>query len=646
MPLMFRCALLVCSFLLLSACSRDQSFNLPEPFVEVIIPACQLEEPDIELLTGIGLRADVKHTEISSLNLNPVFDYQTPEYDVDAGYLIDGVKLTAGRSIVDSENILSLSVFVNDVELEFTDETDVISLNEGETLIDIKVVATVLKQAAFVDCELDEDDLDTTIDLVHEYTVTLNRDGFGELSAFTLSTLDVEALDQFGYSVALYGDTLAIGAIGDDAGPLANPEGVLDVLPDGSNLPTDNAVENSGAVYLFEREADIWQLRQLFKAPFPDIDDRFGHAVALGSDTLVISATNEDSNAGGINGLEDNDLAVDSGAVYVYHREAASWRKVAYIKPQNNVVAHDGFDNDFGHGLILRDDKLWVAAPKEDGSEDSPSGIPDSGAVFVYLRDDNDQWAYGSKIKSPFPQSGDAFGFAMSLGDDLLAIGAPGDDASFTGILEDDELNIEVDTDPRFTVKSLDSGAAYLFSEGGSVLGFFKAENRDAGDRFGSSIAVLEDELFVGAPLEDGRGFGLDREMDNNDILNSGAAYRFAKGELRWSLKNYLKSVAPQAGGLFGTALVFDVSRIAVGAPLEANSGEGQGNVYIFKLQDGNLTYSARIGAEDDDSNSQAEGLGAAIAMSNGRVVSGMSGYALNEAGGIINDAGAVLIND
>jgi hypothetical protein len=108
--------------------------------------------------------------------------------------------------------------------------------------------------------------------------------------------------DSFGDSVALDGDTLAVGASGDDS--------------DATGTSYDAPF--SGAVYVFVRSGSTWTQQAYVKASNPGVEDSFGDSVALDGDTLVVGAQGEDSNATGVYGDQFNNDAPFSGAVYVY----------------------------------------------------------------------------------------------------------------------------------------------------------------------------------------------------------------------------------------------------------------------------------------------------------------------------------------
>jgi trimeric autotransporter adhesin len=107
-----------------------------------------------------------------------------------------------------------------------------------------------------------------------------------------LKASNTRAGDQFGTSVAIDGNLIAVGASGQGG--------------------------SSGAVYLFERTTGIWTQQAFLKASNRAYDDVFGQAVAISSDTVAVGASGENSNASGVGGNQLDDSVVDSGAVYVF----------------------------------------------------------------------------------------------------------------------------------------------------------------------------------------------------------------------------------------------------------------------------------------------------------------------------------------
>ena len=121
--------------------------------------------------------------------------------------------------------------------------------------------------------------------------------------------------DFFGYSLAIDGDTIVVGAPTEDSGE--------STIINGGGASGDNSVRQSGAAYVFVRSDSLWTQQAYLKAPTGDFEDFFGHAVAISGDTVAVSAIGEDANqASIINGEDatDDDLSENSGAVYIFAR--------------------------------------------------------------------------------------------------------------------------------------------------------------------------------------------------------------------------------------------------------------------------------------------------------------------------------------
>lgn len=117
--------------------------------------------------------------------------------------------------------------------------------------------------------------------------------------------------DRFGWDVSLSadGNTLAIGATDEQS----SASGL-------NGNQNDNAIFYAGAVYVFVRSSDGWQLQAYVKSSNTDPLDRFGHAVSLSADgsSLAVGALEEDSFAAGINGNQEDNSFRNAGAVYLY----------------------------------------------------------------------------------------------------------------------------------------------------------------------------------------------------------------------------------------------------------------------------------------------------------------------------------------
>jgi hypothetical protein len=122
-----------------------------------------------------------------------------------------------------------------------------------------------------------------------------------------LKASNTDVGDIFGVSVALSGDTLVVGALGEDSAAT----GV-------NGNQADNNAFDSGAVYVFTRTGGVWSQEAYLKASNTDPGDRFGVSVALSGDTMAVGATGEDSIATGVNGNQADNSTFNSGAAYVF----------------------------------------------------------------------------------------------------------------------------------------------------------------------------------------------------------------------------------------------------------------------------------------------------------------------------------------
>jgi hypothetical protein len=104
--------------------------------------------------------------------------------------------------------------------------------------------------------------------------------------------------DFLGYSVAISGDTMVVGAYKE----ASNATGV-----DGSQ--SDNSAAQSGAAYVFVRSGTSWTQQTYLKASNAGAGDNFGYSVAISGDTIVVGAHREASNATGVDGSQSDNSA-------------------------------------------------------------------------------------------------------------------------------------------------------------------------------------------------------------------------------------------------------------------------------------------------------------------------------------------------
>jgi hypothetical protein len=322
-----------------------------------------------------------------------------------------------------------------------------------------------------------------------------------------LKASNTNAPDQFGSRVALSGDTLVIGAPGESS----NATGV-----DGDQ--TNNNAAQSGAAYVFVRSDTVWSQQVYLKASNTGGGDRFGSSVAISTDTIVVGASGEDSDAKGVDGDQSDNSALDSGAAYVFVRNGGAWNQQAYLKASN---ADPG---DMFGAVAISGNTVVVGAVSEDSNatgvdgDQSDNSTLDSGAAYVFVRSDT-IWSQQAYLKAFNTGAGDSFGSSVGISRNIVVVVAMFEDSNATGVDGDDTNN-----------STLDSGAAYVIVRSGSTWipkAYLKASNTGAEDRFGTSVAAAGSTIVVGAISEDSNATGVNGDEVNESASFAGAAYVF-----------------------------------------------------------------------------------------------------------------------
>lgn len=377
----------------------------------------------------------------------------------------------------------------------------------------------------------------------------------------------------FGASVALSGDTLAVGAA-------YEPSAATGINGD----QFDSSLFFAGAVYVFVRSGAQWSQQAYVKASNTNTGDFFGYSVALSGTTLAVGALGEDSRGPG---LPLDNSAANAGAVYVFTRTGATWTQQAYLKASNA-----GAGDSFGTAVALSGDTLVVGAPFEDSAATGVNGnsadesAADSGAAYVFVRTGT-SWSQQAYVKASNTGAGDAFGSAAAVSGDTLAVGAPREASVATGVGGNAADN-----------SAAAAGAVYVFARSGAgwtEQAYVKPSNTGAGDTFGSSVALSGDTLAVGARAEASSSAGIDGDQTDNGASGAGAAYVFVHAGAAWSQRAYVKASNPGAGDQLGFAVALSEDTLAIGAVDEDsaaqgpngnqtdNSASGAGAIYVFR---------------------------------------------------------------
>jgi trimeric autotransporter adhesin len=417
------------------------------------------------------------------------------------------------------------------------------------------------------------------------YTFARNAQNLWDFEGYLKSTT-LDASDWYGTSVALSydGATLAVGALNDDSGAT----GI-----DGNAL--DASATDSGAVYVYHRENGGWARQAYVKASNTGADDDYGYSVSLSGDgnLLAVGAPHEDSASTGVDGAQNDELANNAGAVYLYTRAGSTWSQSHYVKASGS-----GGDRAFGHAVSVSRDGAAMAVGAN-GEDSAATGIdgnqadtsePNAGAVYVF-RAGNGTWTQEAYVKASRATTGVQFGLALALDADgtTLAVGGPAEGSGATGIDgNQDDASAAI------------AGAVYVFERSNgqwAQQAYIKASNTQSADLFGVALALSDDGnvLAVGAPGEDSNAVGIDGNQGDDSVGGAGAVYVFQRNATSWTQRSYVKGYGIGSNDNFGSAIALraDGETLAVGSRDDSNAqGDGSGG-WIQDRPDNDLSINS-----------------------------------------------------
>ena len=222
----------------------------------------------------------------------------------------------------------------------------------------------------------------------------------------------------FGYSIALKGDTLFVGATGDNtSGDYcgacfvyskneggSNNWGSIDVLYAddaneydnfGSKVYVDDnyliiAAENAGvsnpgegAVYVFEKNVSgFWEQQAKISSPLPEASSKFGSSITVAQGLVFVGASQEI-------GTYSNE-----GQVYSFSKSADTWSELTILYNSNS-----GENYYFGKSIASYESSVFVGVPQN--TESSNSGL--NGLIYEYYIDLSGVKTVDSNVFSVYP---------------------------------------------------------------------------------------------------------------------------------------------------------------------------------------------------------------------------------------------------
>jgi hypothetical protein len=370
------------------------------------------------------------------------------------------------------------------------------------------------------------------------YPVTI--DPIVTFADFVLRGSDSSNGDLFGKAIAVSSDLALVGA----------PE-------------NDAAGQNAGSAYVFRRSGTTWTEEAILTSPDAADFELFGAGVAIrsslfGSDWAVVGAPGD---------IDNTDT---SGKAYVFTYDGTSWTS------QQTLMGSDAARDDlFGASVAVTgpttggSQLILVGAP---GNDDAGSR---SGSAYVYAPNTFERgtaWFEEQILTATDAGPLDMFGTSVGIWGDRCVIGSPGDDIACT--------------DP--IPQNCDSGSAYVYTrfDDSAVGGFswgdeFKllAGEPANEDQFGTSVAICNRKVLVGAPFDDDRG------------LDAGTAYTFVRSGNEWLQEGQILPPNLVAGDHMGHSVCLFGNIGVAGAPGTDNACPlgfcDSGSAFVFVGESG-----------------------------------------------------------
>jgi len=155
----------------------------------------------------------------------------------------------------------------------------------------------------------------------------------------------------------------------------------------------------------------------------------------------------------------------------------------------------------------------------------------------------------------------DRFGSSVAISGEMVVVGAPEEASGALGV-DGDQTSDD----------AMRSGAAYVFRRtpsGWAQEAYLKASNTDAGDGFGTSVAISGDVVVVGAPNERSKALLVDGDDGDDSLISPGAAYVFRRVGGVWQQDAYLKASNTDESDAFGISVAVSGDLVVVGAEQE-----------------------------------------------------------------------------
>ena len=329
----------------------------------------------------------------------------------------------------------------------------------------------------------------------------------------SLNNPSAAARDNFGWSVAISGTRVVVGARYDDTGAI-----------------------DAGSAYVYDLGSGTPAVPvATLHNPRPTASGRFGSAVAISGTRVVVGALYDDT---------DESYA---GGAYVYDLSSGTPTvPVAALKNPSPEMS-----TSFGWSVAISGTRVVV------GAWGDGSGLHYAGSAYVYDLSNSAPTVPVATLNNPSQVTGDNFGFAVAISGTRVVVGAYQDD---TG--------------------AIDAGSAYVYDLSSGTptvpVATFNNPSPEKGDNFGYSVAISGTRAVVGAFL------------DRTGADGAGSAYVYDLSNATPTVPlATLNNPNPAVFDFFGSSVAISGTRVVVGADADDLGAVDAGAAYVYDLASG-----------------------------------------------------------
>ncbi|KAJ5077955.1 hypothetical protein M0811_05212 [Anaeramoeba ignava] len=343
---------------------------------------------------------------------------------------------------------------------------------------------------------------------------------------FELTSIDGQEGDNFGFSNAIEGNYAFI----------ASPKATV-----GNN-------SEQGKVYIFQNNGTNWNQLSILTASDGQSGDEFGCSLAVSQNTLIVGAFSA--------GLWNS---TNQGKAYIFQNNGTNWNQLSIL------IASDGqpYDN-FGYSVGISGSNAIIGAFFASVNNQSQQG-----KAYIF-GNNGSSWNQLSILTANDGQSGDQFGWSVSISGNYSIIGAP-----YASVGNNSA-----------------QGKAYIFGNNGSSwnqASILTASDGAYSDNFGYSVGISNSFGIVGSP-----------KVVYPNTTNHGKGYIFNNNGTTWNQQQILVPTGVDNFSSFGVSCAISGNWIIYGSYGSSEvTNNSNGNAFVFFNNNSTWNQSCTLSPSD-----------------------------------------------